>query len=132
MKIALTVWDEEISPVFDSSQKLLIADIGEDQIDNRQYRFFNAENPYQLVEQLEQRKVSVMICGAISELPCKVFETSQVKIIPFISGNVEKILNVITKGGSILPEYRMPGCKGMGCQEQKMFQKFKRCRKPPY
>jgi hypothetical protein len=69
-----------------------------------------------------------MIYGAISELPCKVFETSRVMIIPFTSGNVEKILNMITKGGSILPEYRMPGCKGMGCWEQKIFEYFKRCR----
>ena len=47
MKIALTVWDQKISPVFDSSQKLLIADIGEDQIDNRRYEYFNVENPFQ-------------------------------------------------------------------------------------
>ena len=116
----------EISPVYDSSQKLLIADIEDDRIGNRQYNNFNAENPVQLIEQLEQREISVMICGAISEFPCNVFETSRVKIILFISGNVEEIMNVISKGGSILPEYRMPGFKGMECQAQQMFQQIKR------
>jgi predicted Fe-Mo cluster-binding NifX family protein len=128
MKVALTVWDKRISPVFDSSQKLLIADIDRNKNIDRQYEYFNSEHLTQLIRQLEKYNVSVIICGAISEFPYKILETNSIKIIPFVSGEVDKILNAIVNGISILPIFRMPGCKGMGCQDQQVFHQIK-CRK---
>ena len=110
MKVALTVWGKRISPVFDSAQMLLISEIENSKIIKKEYETFNPESSHQLADLLNKQKISVLICGAISEVPANMIETYGIKLIPFISGSVDEILQSYAQNESILPNYLMPGC----------------------
>ena len=110
MKIAVTVWEDRVSPVFDSSRKLLIADIVNEQVIGRLLRPFNPEPVSRLGDLLCTLQIEVLICGAISQPPSDIIESSGVKLISFIGGKTNDILETFSKGGPIVPEFLMPGC----------------------
>lgn len=121
MKVALTVWGNRISPVFDSANMLLIAEIENARILKRDYERLKPELPADFISTLFQLKVSTLICGAISLIPANIIEDAGINIISFVSGDVETILGYFSKGISITPKFLMPGCGKMrrGCGGKK-------------
>lgn len=111
MKTALTVWGKWISPVFDSAQTLLVVEIKDSAIVDRQLVPFDAENPSALAKMLKKQNVSVLICGAISEYPARVLENEALDLIPFISGDTDEVLDTLVQGNSVEPGFLMPGCR---------------------
>ncbi len=111
MKTALTVWGKWISPVFDSAQTLLIVEIEGKTIVNKQLVPIDSENPAALAKMLKKQNVSLLICGAISEYPARVLENEALELIPFISGDADKVLDALVHGHSIEPVFLMPGCR---------------------
>ena len=111
MKIALTVWDNRISPVFDSAHVIQVAEIHSRKVVSKRYEPMDPDLPLHLGNRLTQLGVSVLICGAISEEPADILETAGIRLIPFIAGSADKVLDGIAKGTAILPDFLMPGCK---------------------
>ena len=130
MKVALTVWEKRISPVFDSAAMLLIAEIENSEVTVKHTEPFNPEMASQLAMSLSFQDVDTLICGAISEVPADMIEAEGIKLIPFISGDVFEILNSYAKGIPIVPEFLMPGCgrgqrkcknsDALSCREKKV------------
>ncbi|WP_299978658.1 NifB/NifX family molybdenum-iron cluster-binding protein [Desulfobacula sp.] len=114
MKIALTVWDERISPVFDSAHTLLIADIKNEKIKNISYKSFDPELEARFAEELSLLGIEVLICGAISQTYSTLIEARTIQLIPFIGGNVNEILELYAKGNPLVPTFLMPGCSEEG------------------
>ena len=110
MKVAVTVWEDRISPVFDASRRLLIAEIENAKITNRSYVIFNPERPSNLAKTLEEFGVPVLICGAVSQDPANIIVADGITLIPFIAGEVDRVLEVYAKGNSLAPTFVMPGC----------------------
>lgn len=111
MITALTVWENRISPVFDSSHTLLVAQIENNEIINRHLEPFNPNLPSQLADRLNAIGVEILICGAISQLPAYIIEVIGIELIPFITGNTDEVLENLTKNQPIVPEFLMPGCR---------------------
>lgn len=112
MKVAVTVWEDRISPVFDVSRRLLIAEIENAQIMKRSYVIFNPELPSNLAKTLEELDVPVLICGAVSQVPANIIVAGGITLIPFIAGEVDRVLEAYAKGNSLEPTFVMPGCHG--------------------
>lgn len=110
MKVAFTAWEDRVSPVFDSARKLLIADIENEQIVGKQYEPFNPQPVSRLGDMLKALEIEVLICGAISQTPSIIIEASGVKLISFIGGKIDDILESFAKDIRIVPEFSMPGC----------------------
>lgn len=109
MNVAITVWGNRISPVFDSAQTLLIAEIREDQVVDRKIQLFQANMFSRCLRLLEQQDVRVLICGALCEGPARLLESHNIEVIPFVAGETEKILQCYAQGQD-LTEFAMPGC----------------------
>jgi predicted Fe-Mo cluster-binding NifX family protein len=112
MKVAITVWKDRISPVFDASRRLLIAEIENARVTDRSYIYFDPGWPADLVKTLAMLNVPVLICGAVSQAPATVINTGGITLIPFIAGEVDCVLEAYAKGDSLAPTYVMPGCGG--------------------
>ncbi|MBC2716332.1 MAG: hypothetical protein HF978_13565 [Desulfobacteraceae bacterium] len=110
MRVALTAWEDRISPVFDSAKTLLIAEIENREIVNRRYEAFIPEMSSRLAGMLSGLGLDVLICGAISQIPAGIIETCGIRLIPFIGGNVEEVLVSYANGEEIVPVFSMPGC----------------------
>ena len=111
MKVAVTVWEDRISPVFDASRRLLIADIEDHRITNRSMLLFDPALPAKLASMLKDIDVPVLICGAVSQVPASIIAAGGVTLIPFITGDVNRVLAAYAKGTSLSPTFAMPGCR---------------------
>lgn len=113
--IAITVWGERISPVFDSARTLLIVEIDGNTIINSAHLTFDPDRPLELVQMLQRQQVALVICGAVSEQPAAILETAGIRLLPFVAGEVNHILERYCKGRSLGREFRMPGCSNNFC-----------------
>ncbi len=107
--IALTVWGNRISPVFDSAETLLIVRVENLKIANRIKKKFNPKIGSQITLILKQHQVDELICGAIVQAQSEIIEKSGVKLIPFISGNADSVLASYIQTPCHIFDYLMPG-----------------------
>ena len=110
MKVALTVWENRISPVFDTAKMLLLAEIKDKKVISKRHEPFDPELFSRLVNRLTELDITVLICGAISKVPANIIEASRIKLIPFISGKADDVLECYAQGIQIIPAFLMPGC----------------------
>jgi len=111
MKLAITVWDERIAPVFDAAHSLLIADIKNQIIKYIAHESFNPLFEARFIGKLNHLHIDVFICGAISQTHSTLIEANGIQLIPFISGSVNEILESYARGQSLTPAFLMPGCR---------------------
>ena len=110
MKVAVTIWDERISPVFDASRRLLIAEIEKNRVKSRSTVMFDPEMPSGLTKMLGDLGASVLICGAVSQFPASIIAAAGITLIPFITGDVDRVLEAYARGKPLTPAFVMPGC----------------------
>lgn len=110
MKVAVTVWEDRVSPVFDSARNLLIAEIENARVMNISYQQFDPEMVLQLARMLRAQGVDAIICGAVSEGPAIILEAAGFELIPFIAGDVNQVLKNFIKEKPVWTELIMPGC----------------------
>lgn len=110
MKIAMPIWQDRISPVFDAATRLLLADAGDGVIRNRSEAALTTENPVGRTQELRGRGVEVLICGAISRPLESLLRAAGIEVVPQVCGTVEEILEAYLRGGIGDDRYRMPGC----------------------
>ena len=116
-KIAVTVWEHRISPVFDSARTLLIAEVDEKSIASASYLTFDPNQLIELVQLLRAQNVMVIICGAVSEGPANMLEAAGFELIPFIAGDYRRVVQTFILGEPFWEEFTMPGCgKRICCQ----------------
>ena len=116
-KIAVTVWEHRVSPVFDSARTLLIAEIQGDAVVSTSFLTFDPDRPLELLQMLQAQKVMLLICGAVSEGPASMLEAAGLELIPFIAGDVQQVLASYLQGEPLGAEFRMPGCgKNICCR----------------
>ena len=111
MKVAFTVWNDRISPVFDAAKTILVAEIKHFQVTNKIYEFFDPQAPASLVKRMTELQVDLFITGAITQTPASVIESSDITLIPFIGGRVNDALLLFAKGDSPVPKMLMPGAR---------------------
>lgn len=109
-KIAVTVWGQRVSPVFDSASTLLIAEIDGNTLVDTYQLAFDPERLLELLQMLRTQQVMLIICGAVSERPALMLEAAGVELIPFIAGDVRHVLDAYLQGRPLGTDFRMPGC----------------------
>lgn len=113
-KIALAVWGNIISPVFDSTHMVLIAESRDGKIVNSRHEWLGPELPYSRALRLSGWDIRALICGAISVGFARTIEVYGIEVIPFISGEVQKVLNTYLNGKLTADVFHMPGFVGRG------------------
>lgn len=109
MTIALTVWGNRISPVFDSSKTLLVAKVCQGVVIKRTQTAFEPNVEKELGLILSRFRVDVLICGAITDVQSEFITKNGVRIVPFITGDVIEILDSYIRKPQRLNTYLMPG-----------------------
>ncbi len=115
LKVAVTVWEDRVSPVFDAAGTLLIAEINNSQITHTYHQAFMPEPVSRCVRILQAEEVGVLICGAISQEPADALEAAGLEVIPFIAGNINVILDNLVAGCREWTPLKMPGCARTVC-----------------
>ncbi|MBN1561899.1 dinitrogenase iron-molybdenum cofactor biosynthesis protein [candidate division KSB1 bacterium] len=108
MRVAITTWQERISPLFDTSQWLQITDVDEDGLKSH-LEYMGDQPPLAKVEKLKNLRADILICGAITRPVYMELIRSGMAVHPFICGRVEEVLEVYRRNRKIEGRFAMPG-----------------------
>ena len=111
MKVAFSIWEDRISPLFDASQELIVVEMSDEKFFNWQYECFQTEVLIKRASRLCDLGVEVLICGAISEMFSAMIESYGIRLMPFIAGRAEDVMNAYINGTIHEPVFHMPGCR---------------------
>jgi predicted Fe-Mo cluster-binding NifX family protein len=64
----------------------------------------------QRVEMLSANGVDVLLCGAVSRPLYDMLELAGIKVRPFLSGEVDRVIRAYLDGRLSEPQFSMPGC----------------------
>lgn len=113
MRIAIAVWNDRISPVFDTSSRLLLVDVEQGAERDRRIVEIGADAfPTQRARRLTELEVNVLICGAVSRVLAAFISAAGVVVIPWVSGPTEGVLRAYLTKRLSDSRWRMPGCRG--------------------
>ncbi len=110
MKLALTLYGQDVSNVFDFALELLIVELQNNTEASRTKVAIENLNGPQRVAILQQYAVDVLICGAISQSLTYMVQGAGIKLIPLVSGTVEQIIDAYKTGLLNTSNYLLPGC----------------------
>jgi len=119
MKIAIPIYGDNISNVFDFATRLLLVDIENDKETNRSELALESQSLSQRTGQIKNLEVDVLVCGAISRVLANMVATSGIQVLPYVTGNINDVLQAYLTGQLVKPKFSMPGCwpgarKGFG------------------
>jgi predicted Fe-Mo cluster-binding NifX family protein len=111
MKIAIPVWEEKVSPVFDTALKLLVVNIDKDREQSRFIYPIDENDITQKCQRIRRLELDTLICGAVSQSFLQMLLSSGLDVIQEISGQAEDVLKAYLDGKIFQPRFLMPGCK---------------------
>lgn len=110
MKIGLPIWGQRLSPVLDFAHQLLVVEVKNGVVAQRRYHKMNPRLPaISQATVLADLQISMLICGSISLDLANLIRPCGIRIIPFITGEVEEILRAYLNNTLSHPKFRMPG-----------------------
>ena len=119
MKLAIPIYNSNISNAFDFAHRLLLVDIENGKEANRSEVALESRLLPQRASQLKNLEVDVLVCGAISRVLANMVTTSGIQVLPYVTGSINDVLQAYLTGQLVKPEFAMPGCwsgarKGFG------------------
>ncbi|KAA3612199.1 MAG: hypothetical protein DWQ05_19555 [Calditrichaeota bacterium] len=109
MKVAIPVWENRISPVFDTTAHILQAEIIDKMLAKKEMLSLESLTIYQRIELLDNLGIDIFICGGITRPLLDSIRNKNIKTIPYVCGNVDKILSALCDGEDIKSLFSMPG-----------------------
>lgn len=128
MIVAVAIWDNRISPVFDVSRKVLILEIENGIASRTGTAVFTNDNPTHKLSRLIEHQVETLICGAISQPMAEMLSAQGIHIIPFIAGEHQEVIAAFLEGKLPSTELSMPGRRGR-CRTRHQARAGAHCRK---
>jgi predicted Fe-Mo cluster-binding NifX family protein len=111
MKIAIPIWEDKVSPVFDTALRLLVVEIKDKKEASRFMYYIGDEDLTRRCQHIRTLNVDILICGAVSYAFLQMLQSSGLEVIKHISGQVEEVLKAYLKGNIYNTRFLMPGCK---------------------
>lgn len=123
MKIALAVFRDRLSPVFDWSNRLVIIETTGSEEVRRSETDTAKMSSKTRVDHLSSAKVDTLICGGISRFLHTLVESRGIHVVPWIAGPVEEVIQAFHHGRLSSKEFSLPGC----CNRMQGRQRAGRC-----
>lgn len=114
MKAAFSTWDNRIAPVFDASNQIRLVEVESGKVVRSEQDALPEDLPVQKALRLAELKIDVLVCGAISRAMHDIVISYGIRIIPFVSGALDEIVQALVSGQSDWTSFSMPGCMGGG------------------
>lgn len=112
MKVALTIWDGRISPVFDVSREAVLLSIEDGEVAARSCEKIETRTAGLKIDRLVELGIETLVCGAISEPLRRELTARGVKIFGFVSGEIDEVVQALVADALPAPALSMPGCHG--------------------
>ena len=110
-RIAVPIFKSRISPVFDTSTKMLVIDCDKGKEIQRQEIYLDKLSLYERQRILASLNVDVFICGGITETFQKMIKTPDNRFITGRTGSVEEVLSAFISGKIHTKKFQTPGLR---------------------
>jgi predicted Fe-Mo cluster-binding NifX family protein len=110
MKAAFSVWDNRIAPVFDVSRQILLVETKAGRIISERREALADAIPEQRAACLAELSVDILVCGAVSRPLQEMLATYNIRVIPFVAGDLHKVIGAWLAGKGKIDLFSMPGC----------------------
>jgi len=116
MRIAITIWNDRISPVFDVTANAVIFECEGQVLLSRSAVALTDGSAIAKVAQLVEAGADVLVCGAISRDAHVGATNAGLRVYAFIAGDAVEVLQALLVGRLEGADYAMPGCgRRAGC-----------------
>ncbi|MCD6217329.1 hypothetical protein J7L05_05650 [bacterium] len=114
MRIAIPTWQQRVSPLFDTAERIVIADVANGQITQMSEERIPNSSLNNRANYLAERKVDVLICGGISGIMVSLLMRWDINVISGTMGDINSVLDGYISNSLDNRNFRMPGCRGRG------------------
>ena len=132
-RIAITIWNDRISPVFESAGRIILVEVEQNRELSRTEQQLPAISSHSAaggsynrsfspqfdeglvckkIERLRELDVDILVCGAISNFTAGLLTSAGIEIIGWISGYREEVIQALIKNSIGDDGFLMPGCFG--------------------
>jgi len=111
MRIAISIWEDKISPVLDTASKLLIIEDKTQKESSRSEADLLEQDISQRCSFIRKLDLDVLICGAVSRQFSDMLKASGIEVISGISGPAEEVLDAYLHGDLHHSGFFLPGSK---------------------
>jgi predicted Fe-Mo cluster-binding NifX family protein len=131
VRVAFAVWDGRMAPVFDVSREALVLTIDGGETVSRTTESVEAPTLSLKAGRLEKLGVQTLVCGAISEPLQHELSARGVKVIAFVAGDLDQVVESFLAGRLPTRTLSMPGyCGGQRrVREGRRVRRGGRCRR---
>jgi len=112
MRVAIPTWNGRVSPVFDTAVRVVVAEIDRGRVGPREERAIGQTFPPRRVRALSDLGVEALVCGGISRPLAAMLSGVGIRVIPWVTGEVDTILEAFAQGRLPAPQFLMPGRGG--------------------
>ena len=109
MKLAIPVWDGRISSVFDFAHSVIIVEFNGTKETGRTEVSLSGQSPVRIA-QLQKLGVDTLICGAISRPLASLVLVYGIRLLPYITGVVDDVIEAFMNGRLGSERFILPGC----------------------
>jgi predicted Fe-Mo cluster-binding NifX family protein len=110
LKTAFAHWDGRVAPVFDVARSVLVVESEGDALLSETEARMPSDSLAGKAAALSRLGVETLVCGAISRILLEIIAARDIRIVPFVAGELKKVVQAWLGGGLAGPSFRMPGC----------------------
>ena len=109
MRVAIPEYQGRVAPAFDSCRKLLIVDRGTGETQQIVALDWSSLPRGTRASRLKLLDVRVLICGGISNWLAEMVENEGIRVIPWVSGEIQEVIEAYFTGRGVDGKMAMPG-----------------------
>jgi len=109
MKTAFAVWNNRIAPVFDVARRVIIVESKTQRGAAQTQVLLAGDLPLQKVQQLAELGADSLVCGAISRSLEAVLTARGIRVVSYVAGNVQNVIDAWRTHHLEVEGFAMPG-----------------------
>ncbi|MBN2055287.1 hypothetical protein JW905_10215 [bacterium] len=109
MKIAVPEYRGRIAPTFDAGRMVVVYGVSSGPVERLAEWDWSDLPWYSRAIELDRNHVDVLLCGGISHWLARQVTGLGIRLVPWVSGEVGKVLDAFLAGGLPHPDLAMPG-----------------------
>ncbi len=109
MKVAVPIWESRVASVLDFSHKLILVELEDGSESSRVEVPLLGRSTMEKVAELRRLGVEVLICGAVSQPMASAATSYGIRLIPYVTGTIDEVLDAYQDGRLGLRRFALPG-----------------------
>ncbi len=110
-RVAISIWNDRVSPVMDFARQLAVIDFQNDTETSRRIIDIPDTNHAHKAEYIKSLDIDLLICGAISMPLYQMLTASHIEVRPFIKGTIQNVLMASFNNDWHEDRFFLPGCR---------------------